>query len=105
MIDISRESEINLINILIDQDIISGKDLVREFLQADANVENFVSETSSWFAKEGFSPYYHELKKNLEDFSQSFATHPSYKLAAEEIEKDLGLLESKAEKVSWKASS
>ena len=28
MIDISRESEINLINILIDQDIISGKDLV-----------------------------------------------------------------------------
>jgi len=27
MIDISRESEINLINILIDQDIISGKDL------------------------------------------------------------------------------
>jgi hypothetical protein len=28
MIDISRESEINLINILIDQDIISGKDLI-----------------------------------------------------------------------------
>ena len=28
MIDISRESEINLINILIDQDIISGNDLV-----------------------------------------------------------------------------
>ena len=27
MINISRESEINLINILIDQDIISGKDL------------------------------------------------------------------------------
>ena len=28
MINISRESEINLINILIDQYIISGKDLV-----------------------------------------------------------------------------
>ena len=28
MIKISRESEINLINILIDQDIISGKDLI-----------------------------------------------------------------------------
>ena len=28
MIDISRESEINQINILIDQDIISGKDLI-----------------------------------------------------------------------------
>ena len=27
MINISRESEINLINILIDQDVISGKDL------------------------------------------------------------------------------
>ena len=27
MIKISRESEINLINILIDQDVISGKDL------------------------------------------------------------------------------
>ena len=27
MINISRESEINLINLLIDQDIISGKDL------------------------------------------------------------------------------
>ena len=27
MLKISRESEINLINILIDQDIISGKDL------------------------------------------------------------------------------
>ena len=28
MLKSSRESEINLINILIDQDIISGKDLV-----------------------------------------------------------------------------
>ena len=27
MLKISRESEINLINLLIDQDIISGKDL------------------------------------------------------------------------------
>ena len=27
MIKISRESEVNLINVLIDQDIISGKDL------------------------------------------------------------------------------
>ena len=28
MLKISRESEINLINVLIDNDIISGKDLV-----------------------------------------------------------------------------
>ena len=28
MLKISRESEINLINILIDQDVISGKDLI-----------------------------------------------------------------------------
>ena len=37
MINISRESEINLINILIDQDIISGKDL--------ANIKRVSSET------------------------------------------------------------
>ena len=28
MINISREAEVNLINILIDQDVISGKDLI-----------------------------------------------------------------------------
>ena len=38
MIDISRESEINLINILIDQDIISGKDLL-DIKKASANGE------------------------------------------------------------------
>ena len=37
MINISRESEINLINILIDQDVISGKDL--------ANIKKVSSET------------------------------------------------------------
>ena len=30
MIKISRESEVNLINVLIDQDVISGKDLLRK---------------------------------------------------------------------------
>ena len=29
MLKISRESEINLINVLIDNDIISGKDLIK----------------------------------------------------------------------------
>ena len=37
MINISRESEINLINILIDQDVISGKDL--------ANIKKVSTET------------------------------------------------------------
>ena len=39
MINISRESEINLINILIDQDIISGKDLaeIKKFLAMEIN--------------------------------------------------------------------
>ena len=38
MIDISRESEINLINILIDQDIISGKDLAEiKKISSDGN--------------------------------------------------------------------
>ena len=39
MINISRESEINLINILIDQDIISGKDL--------ANIKKISTEKQS----------------------------------------------------------
>ena len=30
MLKISRESEINLVNVLIDNDIISGKDLISE---------------------------------------------------------------------------
>ena len=38
MINISRESEINLINILIDQDIISGKDLAEiKKISSDGN--------------------------------------------------------------------
>ena len=41
MLKISRESEINLINILIDQDIISGKDLVdiKKALQRGKNLK------------------------------------------------------------------
>ena len=49
MINISRESQINLINILIDQDIISGKDLAnikkvsteKQKSQLDGNKNNW----------------------------------------------------------------
>ena len=43
MINISRESEINLINILIDQDIISGKDLAN--IKKVSNLRTFGKRT------------------------------------------------------------
>ena len=40
MLKISRESEINLINILIDQDVISGKDLIDIKCAARIRIDN-----------------------------------------------------------------
>ena len=40
MLKISRESEINLINVLIDHDIISGKDLAKIKRQAQMAINN-----------------------------------------------------------------
>lgn len=71
--------------------IIAGKDLVKEFIQHEASVDNFVEETSSWFTEDGYSDYYRMIQKALEDFSQNFAKYPSYKLVSDEIAKDLGL--------------
>lgn len=68
--------------------IIAGKDLVKEFIQADATVENFIEESSSWFESDGFSDYYYKIENDLKDFSQKFAQYPSYKLASAEIEKE-----------------
>lgn len=69
--------------------IISGKDLVKEFIQHDADVENFIEETSSWFSGDGYSDYYRMIQQALQDFSQSFAKYPSYKLVSSAIAKDL----------------
>ena len=44
MLKISRESEINLINVLIDHDIISGKDLAKiKKASADGNKSQILS--------------------------------------------------------------
>ncbi len=69
--------------------IISGKNLVKEFLQYDANVKNFVGESSNWLTQKGFSDYFNLQKQALNEFSQSFATFPSYKIVASEIAKEL----------------
>lgn len=69
--------------------IISGKDLVKEFIQHEANSKNFIEETSHWLDDNGYSNYYHMMQKALEDFSQSFAKYPSYKLVTSEILEDI----------------
>ena len=69
--------------------IISGQDLVREFIQDDANVANFVEETLSWFDESDYSNYYKMMQQALQDFSQSFSKYPSYKIVSEELSKDL----------------
>ncbi len=71
--------------------IISGKDLVKEFIQHEANTENFIEETSSWFSGDGYSDYYKMMQQALQDFSKTFAKYPSYKLVSDEIAKDLKL--------------
>jgi lipid-A-disaccharide synthase len=71
--------------------IISGKNLVKEFIQHEANLENFVEETNSWFSRDGYSDYYRMMQQALQDFSQNFAKYPSYKLVSAEVAKDLNL--------------
>jgi len=44
MLKISRESEINLVNVLIDNDIISGKDLI--------NIKKVSSENKIYYLSE-----------------------------------------------------
>lgn len=69
--------------------IIAGRDLVREFIQSQANEKNFIEETLNWFEDNSFSNYYHLMQKALEDFSQDFAPYPSYKLCVAELKKEL----------------
>ena len=69
--------------------IISGQDLVKEFIQDDAHVGNFVAESMSWLDQDGFSHYYEMMQEALNNFSQNFSQLPSYKLVCEEINKEL----------------
>ena len=48
MLKISRESEINLVNVLIDNDIISGKDLINIKKVSSANRIYFWIKAYGW---------------------------------------------------------
>lgn len=68
--------------------IIAGEYLVKEFIQFDANLENFVSETSSWLesdSPEHFTAYYHQIQNSLNDLKNNFARYDTYSLVAEGI--------------------
>ena len=56
MLKISRESEINIINMLIDQDIISGKDLpnIKKLVKKETNLKSMQSLSLSLHLKIGF---------------------------------------------------
>lgn len=68
--------------------IISGKYIVKEFLQYQANVGNFVNETKSWLTSTGFSDYYYKIKKDLNEFNKSLAAENTFELTAKQILKN-----------------
>ena len=65
--------------------IISGKDLCKEFLQFDASVHNFIEETEAWLGKDDFSDYYYQIKNNLNELKEELSGQDSAKLAASEV--------------------
>ena len=66
--------------------IINQKDLVKEFLQYSATTENFINETGNFLStQENFSDYYHQMKKNLQEFKNTLSGLDTAKIVAEEI--------------------
>ena len=66
--------------------IISGRYIIREFLQYNASVKNFVKETESWFEKDGsYSVYYHKIKTDLSELRSKLSGYNTAQLVAEEI--------------------
>lgn len=73
--------------------IISGKYIVKEFLQYKANLNNFVNETEAWLYdnKEErkftgkFSNYYQQIKAELKNLQNQLSMHNSAKLVAQEL--------------------
>ena len=66
--------------------IIAGHDVVKEFLQHQATVENFVKETEAWFDETGStSDYYSLIKANLSNLRKSFESYDSAALVADEL--------------------
>jgi len=77
---------IKTINMAGLANIIAGKYLVKEFLQYDANVNNFVNETLGMFGSDfGFSDQYIKIKNNLIQFKQSLSGNDTYTLVAKAI--------------------
>jgi lipid-A-disaccharide synthase len=66
--------------------IIAGHDIVKEFIQHQATVENFVKETEAWFDETGsVSDYYSLIKANLANLRNDFTRYDSAALVANEL--------------------
>jgi lipid-A-disaccharide synthase len=79
---------LRIINMAGLANIIAGKYLVKEFLQYEANAENFIRETLSWFDTENTAQstdYYRQIKTDLENLKNSLSRLPTAKIVAEEI--------------------
>ncbi len=65
--------------------IISGKYMVKEFLQYDASVDNFVNETENWLSGDGYSNYYYLIKENLHKLRKELQARDTFYLVAQEV--------------------
>ncbi len=72
--------------------IIARKFIVREFLQDDANADNFIKETLSWLSPSyinggdlEFSDYYKQQSQELSELKSKLSGYETQKLVAEEI--------------------
>ncbi|MDA0772776.1 MAG: hypothetical protein O3C63_07520 [Cyanobacteria bacterium] len=71
--------------------IISGKSIAKEFLQYDANLNNFVNETEAWLHNPqqkyngDFSDYYYKIKSEFSELKTQLSGFDGAKLAAREV--------------------
>lgn len=73
--------------------IIARKYIVKEFLQYNASVNNFVQETEAWLYNDNkerkyqgdFSNYYYQIKNELQNLQNQFKIYDSAKLVAKEL--------------------
>lgn len=75
-------TRVGLANIIADQDI------VKEFIQEDATVENFINETEAWINPDGeFSDYYQKIKSGFDEVLNIIKEYDTPKIVASEIMK------------------
>jgi len=65
--------------------IIARKYIVREFLQHEANADNYIAETLRWLEPNGFSEYYQQQTRELAELKTKLSGYNTQKLVAEEI--------------------